>query len=149
MELTLKSGHYLQPFLPTTPQENTEADAVKFSLIFIPYAGSQEGAAGRCSSPHEHILRWEMLPHFFPPARLLNLVLLGNRNWTWNGIAEKYIQWGPESTLRDKKKKSQFKITHQFSICTRHCQRDFALATEGLKILKYIILAQESQGHFK
>lgn len=42
MELTLKSGQHLQSFLSTTPWEGTKTDAVKFSLIFIPYAGSQE-----------------------------------------------------------------------------------------------------------
>lgn len=40
--------------------------------------------------------------------------------------------------LWKKKKKNnnncQFKITHQSSICTRYHQRDFAFATEGLKI---------------
>lgn len=78
MELTLKSGQHLPSCLCTTPWEGTETDAVKFSLIFIPYAGSQEGIPGRFSFSHEQILRWETLPHFFPPANLLNLVMLGN-----------------------------------------------------------------------
>lgn len=99
MELTLKSGQRLQPFLPTPLWEGPETDAMTFGLIFISYAGSQEGATGRSSSSHEHILRWETLPRVLPPARLLNLVLLGNRKWRWNGIAENDIQWGPERIL--------------------------------------------------
>lgn len=52
MELTLKSGQHLQPFLPTIPPgEDTETDAVKFSLIFIPYAGSQERTTARFPPP--------------------------------------------------------------------------------------------------
>lgn len=55
MELILKSGQHLQPFLPTGPLQDPETDVRK-------HAGSPEGVRGRVSSARAHVLRWETAP---------------------------------------------------------------------------------------